>query len=173
MEILRKRGFNGALRFWDRPEEYLPAIAAPIGLVAFWWLCYLYSGDAFAQKSTVTIGWGWIPDWPWHGIWEAFRRGTIEDRFWVSAALIALAASFTLLRKGEWTLFVYSAANFALYLSTSLPNSLLRYSIAIFPIYFGVARYIRGPRALIVIMLFPVLGGALMAAWVLGFTVSI
>jgi hypothetical protein len=173
MEILRRRGLRGALRFWDRPEEYLPAIAAPIGLVAFWWLCYFHSGDAFAQKSTVVFGWGWMPAWPWHGLWEVIRHGTLDDRFWVGSALVAMTMSLALLRQGKWTLFLYCAANFALYLSTSLPNSLLRYSIALFPIYFGVAPYVRGPRALAVIMIFPALGGALMAAWALGATITI
>jgi hypothetical protein len=173
LEILRKRGFRGALRLWDRPEEYLPAAAAPIGLVVFWWLCYFYSGDAFAQKSTAVFGWGWLPAWPWNGIWAAIQHGTFNERFWVGSALVAIAMSLALLRQGHWPLFLYCAANFALYLSTSLPNSLLRYSIAIFPIYFGVAPYVRGPRALAVILIFLALGGALMAGWALGATISI
>jgi len=173
LEILRKRRLRGVFRFWEKPEEYLPAIAAPVGLVAFWWLCYFYTGDAFAQKSTVTYGWGWIPDWPWNGVAAALQGGSFEDCFWVCSALVALALSFTLLRKGHWTLFTYGAVNFALYLSTPLDNSLLRYSISIVPIYFGLAYYVRGPLILLAAAVCLLLGGALMAAWALGLVIAI
>jgi hypothetical protein len=167
LEIVRKRGFRGALRFWERPEEYLPAFAAPLGLLAFWWLCYFYTGDAFAQKSTAQFGWGWMLQWPWHNIVAGLSPGHFEDSFWIVSALLALGLSLTLLAKGYWTLFVYCVVNLALYCSTSIPDSLLRYSIAIVPIYFGIAHYVRGPRVLALIVL-PVIGGILMVGWTQG-----
>jgi Gpi18-like mannosyltransferase len=167
LEMVRKRGFPGALRFWEHPEEYLPAVAAPLGLLAFWWLCYFYTGDAFAQKSTVEFGWGWLPDWPWHGFVENLIYGNTIERFWVVSGLTAVALSFTLLLKGYWTLFIYCAVNFALYFSSTVPTSLLRYSIAIFPIYFGMAYYVRGPVALM-LMPYLFLGGVMMVCWAQG-----
>ena len=172
LEILRKRGWRGAFRFWERPEEYLPLLAAPFGLLAFWWFCYFYTGDAFAQKSTVTFGWGWIPTWPWNGIVTGLRQGNFEDRFWIISGLVSLALSFTLLRKGQWTLFAYCAINFALFFSTSLPNSFLRYSISLIPIYFGLSYYIRGHWALAAVV-FLLFGGMLMIGWERGAVVTI
>lgn len=167
LEAIRKRGFADALRFWEHPEDYLPAFAAPIGLLAFWWMCYLQTGDAFAQKSTVAYGWGWVPEWPWSNVAVALASGSALDRFFVIAGLIAFALSFALLRKGHWTLFAYALVNFALYFSGSIPLSLLRYSIVIFPIYFGLAHYALRPAGLLFI-LFPVWAAILMVAWTLG-----
>ena len=170
LEIVRKRGLKGALRFWEHPQEYLPIAVAPLGLVAFWWFAYLSTGDAFAQKSTVLHGWGWTPAFPWDNIVRNLQHGNINERFWITSGLIAFALSFTLLRRGYWTLFAYCAVNFALYFTGTSANSLLRYSIAIVPIYYGIAWYVARSRILagIAFGISAALGAALMLAWTLG-----
>ncbi|HVY50162.1 MAG TPA: mannosyltransferase family protein [Devosia sp.] len=174
LDILRRRGLKGALRVWERPEEYLPAIAAPLGLVLFWWFAFLVTGDAFAQKSTVLHGWGWAPALPWTNVLTYLASGALTDRFWVVSALISLALSFTLLRREYWPLFAYCLLNFALYLTGATANSLLRYSITILPIYFGVSLHlVRRPLlAGIAFGAMALLGGFLMAAWALGLNIT-
>jgi hypothetical protein len=174
-DILRRRGLKGALRFWEHPEEYLPAIAAPLGLVLFWWFAFAATGDAFAQKSTVLHGWGWAPAFPWSNVIDHLASGTLTDRFWVLSALAALLLSFTLLRRELWPLFAYCLLNFALYLTGSTANSLLRYSITIVPIYFGVSLYlVRSPLLTgIAFGAMSLIGGFLMAAWALELTITI
>lgn len=174
-DILRRRGLRGALRFWEHPEEYLPAFAAPLGLVLFWWFAFAATGDGFAQKSTVFHGWGWVPAFPWTNIVDHLAAGTLNDRFWVVSALAALSLSLTLLRRELWPLFAYCLLNFALYLTGTTANSLLRYSITILPIYFGVSLYlVRSPLlAGIAFGALSLLGGFLMAAWSLGLMITI
>jgi hypothetical protein len=174
-DILRRRGLKGALRFWEHPEEYLPAIAAPLGLVFFWWFAFAATGDAFAQKSTALHGWGWAPMLPWSNVIDHLVSGTLTDRFWVVSALAALLLSFTLLRRELWPLFAYCLLNFVLYLTGTTANSLLRYSISIVPIYFGISLYlVRSPLlAGIVFGAMSLVGGFLMVAWALQLPISI
>jgi hypothetical protein len=139
LTAFRERGMRGGLMFWREPERYLPIAMAPIGLFVFWWISMLTVGDAFAQKSTVLHGWPWTTDWPWMNMLRHVTSGDPRDAFLLVASIVMFAASISLLRRSTWPLFVYCAANFALYWSGTSSNSLLRYSVALFPIYYGVA----------------------------------
>lgn len=156
LTLLRERGWRGALMFWKEPERYLPIVMAPVGLFAFWWFSMLATGDAFAQKATIALGWGWQTDWPWTNIVNALQAVTLRDQFLMVSSLVMFGFSLTLLRRTSWILFAYCLVNFLLFWTGTTPNSLLRYSVALFPIFFGLARLI-GNR--------PVVAGALLAAF--------
>lgn len=166
LAILRERGLRDGLRFWHEPERYLPIVMAPIGLFAFWWISMLGVGDAFAQKSTVLHGWPWATDWPWANMVRHLTSGEPRDAFLLLASVAMFAASLTLLRRSTWPLFVYCAANFVLYWSGTSSNSLLRYTVALLPIYYGVALALAHRRVasgLLVAGCFA--GGLVLTAW--------
>lgn len=150
--LLREGGFRRTLRFWDEPERYLPIVMAPLGLFGFWWMAMLTTGDAFAQASTAAHGWDWRSAWPWTNIVGRLASTNIREFWPMVASLVMFAGSLTLLRRASWPLFAYCLVNFLLFWMGTSPNSLLRYSIVLFPIYFGVARLIT-PRPVIAIVL--------------------
>ena len=78
----------------------------------------------------------------------------------------------------KWTLIGLALAFFAVFLllwSGSVPNSLLRYSIVLFPVWIALAQSLsRRPVAgAYVLVAFGLLDGFLMAAWTLGKTITI
>lgn len=78
------------------------------------------------------------------------------------ASLVVFLGSLTLLRRWSWPLFAYCLANFLLFWAGTSPNSLLRYSIVLFPIYFGVAQALATRRLVAAIVLFGCLAGEVM-----------
>ena len=169
LAVFRERGIRGGLAFWREPERYLPIAMAPIGLFAFWWMSMLTVGDAFAQKSTVLHGWPWTTDRPWMNMVHHLTSGDPRDAFLLLASAAIFVASLTLLRRSTWPLFAYCAVNFLLYWSGTSSNSLLRYAIALFPIYFGVALVLAHRRVVARGLLAAgFIGGmAMMVPWVL------
>lgn len=155
LSLLREGGFKRTLRFWDEPERYLPIVMAPLGLFGFWWMAMLTTGDAFAQASTAAHGWDWRSTWPWTNIVQRLTSTNLREFWPMAASLVVFAGSLTLLRRSNWPLFAYCLVNFLLFWTGTSPNSLLRYSIVLLPIYFGVARLI-APRPVVAMLL---LGG--------------
>lgn len=146
LSLLRQRGPRRTLAFWTEPEIYLPIVMAPLGLFAFWWMAMLTTGDAFAQASTAAHGWGWHSSWPWTNMVERVTSTSLRERWPMIASLMMFLGSLTLLRRSSWPLFVYCLVNFLLFWAGTSPNSLLRYSIVLFPIYYGVARALANRR---------------------------
>jgi len=169
LTVVRERGLVGALRIWQQPERYLPIVMTPLGLFAFWWFAMLTTGDAFAQKSTVAHGWHWVTDLPWNNI-VRHLTGNLRSSLLMGLSLAAFAASLTLLRRDSWPLFVYCLVNFLLFWSGTLPNSLLRYAIVLFPIFFGLSRMLahRIVPATLLLLLFVALDALLMGLWAIG-----
>jgi len=170
LAILRDRGLLGALRFWREPEAYMPIVLAPLGLFAFWWFCMLTTGDAFAQKSTMVHGWQWAFDWPWNNIVNQYRGTDFRFKYFMTLSLMMFAASLTLLRRRSWPLFGYCLACFILFWTGNLANSLLRYSLVLFPIFYGLA-LVLAPHVIVrrlVLAVFGLCGTLLMVLWAIG-----
>lgn len=168
--LLRERGLPGALRFWEQPERHLPIVIAPLGLFAFWWFAMLTTGDAFAQKSTMVHGWHWAVDLPWKNVIHHLLGPDARSSVLMGSSLVAFAASLTLLRRDGWVLFAYCLVNFLLFWTGNLSNSLLRYSIVLFPIFFGLSRVLahRLVPAALTLFVFIGLDVLLMALWAVG-----
>jgi len=165
--LLRERGWRQTLMFWREPERYLPIVMAPLGLFAFWWISMLTVGDAFAQKSTAMHGWAWSTGLPWNNVIHALSSSDLRTLFFMGASVVMFLASLTLMRRATWPLFAYCLVNFLLFWTGTNANSLLRYSIVLFPIFFGLAWWI-GKRLLptaALLVTFATTGAVLMALW--------
>ena len=148
----------------------IAAIAmAPIGLFAYWWYCFLKTGDAFAQKSTAFHGWGRGLEFPWVNLFNFFRMG-FDSIFWTLGSLLFLGASMLLLRQRHFGDFLFCLANFGLFYSTMIPSSQIRYSIVLFPIFMALARYSESRPVLLafLIALFQTVNVVLQFAWLDG-----
>jgi hypothetical protein len=170
----RAHGPGVLLRPWLRPELFLPIVLAPLGLFCFWAFSFHLTGDAFAQASSVSHGWGWrsgfIPD-----NLIAHLRNDPQSRFWVLSSLTVFAASLLLLRDRLWEEFGLCVLIFVLLWSSQLPNSLLRYSIVLFPVWIAVARFLehRPVATAGALGAMALLNGFLMSAWTLGKLITI
>lgn len=143
---LRNTGWRSLVQPWTHPGPMLTIVLAPLGLVAYWWFCYLTVGDAFAQRSAVVHGWGWRADWPWENFARHLRSSS-TDRFWAWGSLALFGASFALLRLRRYEEFALCLASFLLFWINVLPQSLVRYAVVLFPLYIGLAA-IAGGRPL-------------------------
>lgn len=174
MWIVRTFGWETLFKPWLRPVVFVPVLLAPLGLFCFWWFAFVSTGDAFAQASTVAHGWGWHSDLPWRNL-STHLRGDVASRYWALCSLAAFAGSLSLLRFRLYEEFFLCLLILLLLWSGQIPNSLLRYTIVLFPIAIGVARFIEG-RALAsacVFSCFALLNGFLMTAWTLGIQITI
>jgi len=170
LKLLNERGIAGALRFWQQPERHLPIVLAPLGLFAFWWFAILTTGDAFAQKSSMVHGWRWAVDLPWNNIIRHLTGTDVRSQSLMWGSLVTFAASCALLRRDSWVLFAFCLANFLLFWTGTLSNSLIRYSIILFPIYYGLSRILAHRPIPIMLLLgvFCVLNVLMMSLWAIG-----
>jgi Mannosyltransferase (PIG-V) len=171
---LRNAGWRPLLRPWTDPGPMLTIVLAPLGMVAFWWYCFMTTGDAFAQATSVTHGWGWAPDWPWENL-RRHVRGSSTDRFWAWGSLLYFAASLLLLRFRLYEDFAFCLACFLLFWTNVLPQSLVRYVLVLFPIFIGLAR-VTADRPLALASLaggLAALNGFLMVAFALQWRISV
>ena len=130
----------------ENSAKLLPAIFTPLGLFLFWHYSFAVSGDAFAQKSTASYGWSREMGLPFH-VFPKFFAGSANALYATIGSLLIFGASFTLLSQKLYKDFAYCLANFLLFYSASIYDSMLRYSIALFPIYLGLALFVKArPR---------------------------
>lgn len=171
---LRTMGWRPLAMPWTAPGPMLTIVLAPLGLVAYWWYCFVTTGDAFAQASAMTHIWGWAPDWPWVNLRNHFAGNAIE-RFWVAGSVLFFMASLLLLRFRMYEEFVFCLACFLLNWISVLPNSLVRYALVLFPIFIGLARATAGRPVALAVMTgaFAAVNGLLMAAFALKWHVAI
>lgn len=172
--IFRTFGWQAFLRPWQRPQLFVPVVLAPLGLFCFWAYCFATTGDAFAQASTVAHGWGWRSDLPWRNVLAHLLTGNLAT-YWVLCSLGAFAASFLLLRLRLYEEFGLCLLILLLLWTGQIPNSLLRYTIVLFPIAIGLARHLEGRTlaAAVLFSCFALLNGFLMTAWTLGKSITI
>jgi hypothetical protein len=110
-----------------------------VGLIAYWWYCFITTGDAFAQATSMATAWGWAVDWPWRNFVRDLSASA-TDRFWALGSLSAFVASLLLLRYRMYEEFAFCFAAFLLAWASVLPQSLVRYALVLFPIYIALAR---------------------------------
>lgn len=172
--ILRQHGWVALLKPWRRPEIFIPVLLAPLGLFLWWGYCQLTLGDAFAQASSVSHGWGWRAGFFVENLWWHLH-GTALERFWAIASLLVFAISLLLLRLRLYEEFILCTAILLLLWSGQVANSLLRYSIVLFPVWIALARHLDG-RAVAtaaVLAAFAMVNGFLMSAWTLKWLITI
>jgi putative flippase GtrA len=173
--IWRRHGFEAFVYPWRKPEIFLPLALAPLGVVAYWWFCFISVGDAFAQPTTILHGWGWSSDWPWTNLATFLTRGGVEAVFWATTSLGLCVCSLALLKFRLYEEFALALASFLLFWSGSIPNSLLRYSMLVFPIYVGLARLAANRPFLLVLIVavFATINCFTMIAWALNKVIAI
>lgn len=135
---LRQLGWRPLVMPWTNPGPMLTIVLAPLGLVAYWWFCFLTTGDAFAQATSVTHGWGWDTDWPWRNL-RGHLTSTSTNRFWALGSLAYFGASLLLLRMRRYEELAFCIVSFLLVWSNVLPQSLVRYALVLFPIHLALA----------------------------------
>ena len=171
---IERFGWRSLLRPWNQAEAYIPILLAPLGLFAWWAYCWSATGDAFAQVSTVGHGWGWVGGFFLENLWW-YLQGSPESLFWTISTLCLFTASLLLLRMRLYAEFAFCLAIFVLTWSGGVPNSMLRYTMILFPIWIAIARHIDGRTAWTagVIGILAMFNGFLMVEWTLGKLLSI
>lgn len=161
-------------RPWRNPLAFLPLLMAPLGAFAFWTYAYLATGDAFAMATTVRHGWGWSWQLPMSNLMMFWELGK-EPRFWMLGSLFAAASSMLLLRYRWFAEFAFCAALFVLIWGGSVPNSLWRYSLVLFPAWIALARFLdtRETMRMGLFVAMGLVGGFVMHAWALQLLVAI
>lgn len=170
----RRFGWRPLLMPWTIPGPMLAIVLAPLGLVAYWWFCFLTTGDAFAQASSLTHGWGWDTDWPWRNL-HNHLTGPSASRFWAWGSLACFGASLLLLPMRRYEEFAYCVASFLLFWSNVLPQSLVRYALVLFPIYVALASATAARPLLLAIVAagLAALNGMLMVAFTLQWRIAV
>jgi len=172
--IVRSHGVGTLLRPWRNPAPFIPVLLAPLGLFLWWAWCWQFTGDAFAQASSVGHGWGWRPGWFLDNLWWHLDQG-VEARFWTVASVLVFACAALLLRLRLYEEFALCAGIALLLWSGQQPNSLLRYFIVLFPAWIALAWHLEH-RPVAIAALFASLAlvnGYLMSAWTLGKLITI
>lgn len=170
-----RHGFRQLVQPWRAPLRYLPILAAPLGAFAFWSYAYVQTGDAFAMATSVRHGWGWSWESPVGNLLMHLRAGGLEARVWTVGSLCVFASALTLWQKRFWPELVFCLAVFLLIWGGSIPNSLWRYSMVLFPAWVGLAFAMQRWRWLswVVVPVFLSAGVFLGWAWATGQLVSI
>ncbi len=173
--IVRRHGPVLLAMPWRRPQVFIPVLLAPLGLFAYWAYSFHLTGDAFAQASSIAHGWGWRGHLFLDNLASHLGSQDYLTRFWLVSSLVAAALSLLLLRLRLYEEFVFCAAMLLLLWSGSIPNSLLRYVLVLFPIWIALARHLepRPVASAAVVGGFALINGFLMTAWTLGALITI
>lgn len=165
---IQQFGWRNLLRPWRQADAYIPILLAPLGLFVWWACCWWLTGDAFAQISTVGHGWGWVGGFFVENVWWNLQ-GSPEAVFWTISSLCIFVASFLLLRLRLYAEFFFCLAIFVLTWSGGVPNSMLRYTMILFPVWIAIARHIDGRAGWTagVIGFLAMFNGFLMVEWTL------
>ncbi len=164
-----------AVRERRRPVAVLNELApwllggalVPLGLMAYWTFCLRETGDAYAQAHSLAVGWDWSSQPPWQNFVELFAEEKYETRFLLLWSAAGLGAACLLVMRRMPAEFLFCLLNLLLFWSGSLEQSLLRYTMALFPIYLGLALFVgRRPVLLaVLIALFTTTNVLLLYAW--------
>lgn len=161
------------LCWWNDPRQLLPFILPFAGIFGYWTFCHLQTGDAFAQISTLEHGWKSHRDFPFR---PAFLYlNTPKAAFWFWSAFFFFTVSLFLWFLRWWGLAAYATLSFLLFFSSSIPASLLRYSITVFPLYFVLGKlWEKSPITGALILAFSsMINAVLIFAWYTGHHVAI
>jgi Mannosyltransferase (PIG-V) len=170
MARLVRLGIRAPSEILARPEALLPIAFAPAGLFAFYWFAYLTTGDPFTSLTTQAEGWGRSLDWPWSNIHVLLGHAGMLGRYWMGSSLLFFLASLLLVKYRYYDEFWFCLCSLIFFWSVAtIPDSLLRFVMILFPIYLGLARFLDGRpiAAAVTLAALAAWNGALMVAWVL------
>ncbi len=174
VQLYLQLGPRAFLRPWQTPQAFVPLLMAPLGAFAFWTYAFYTTGDAFAMATTVRHGWGWAWESPLSNL-PMFWESSAEARFWVLGSAFTAACCTLLLRYRWYAEFAFCLVVFLLIWGGTVPNSLWRYSMVLFPAWIALARLLEHRESMRMAMFaaMGLIGGYVMHAWALQLLVSI
>lgn len=127
-------------------------VLVPLGTLAYLATNFLVAGDAFRFAELLRRDWEKAPEWPWVGFarlasWSA--QPSSAQPIWMVEllfVLIALAASVAVARALRPSYAVWTGLNAALFISTTTPLSVPRYSLVLFPLFILLGRIVAADR---------------------------
>ena len=135
----------------ERPVwRALPIALVPAGTGAFMWYLHRLTNDPFAfahvqEKWGRTAGGFWVPLFDYLGDPRAIGEQWNLVALNFLMALLLLGAAAVLLVRRQWSPGAYTLASILLPLSTSSLQSVARYALVIFPLFFVLAMAGRRP----------------------------
>lgn len=174
VQLYVQLGPRGFFRPWQTPSAFLPLLMAPLGAFAFWTYAFYTTGDAFAMATSVRHGWGWSWEAPLTNL-TMFWKTSTDARFWVLGSLFTAACCALALRFRWYSEFAFCAVLFVLIWGGTVPNSLWRYSMVLFPAWIALARSLEFCDSLRMALFAAIglVGGFVMHAWALQLLVAI
>lgn len=154
---------------WQRHRRFVPGMLwlalIPTGLAGFMWHLHAVTGDAFAFLHAQQA-WGRTPGAFWQPLveyvlnWREVGEPWNLLAFHFVVALLLLACAVTLLVRRQYSLGVYAMLSVLLALSSGSLQSIGRYAIVVFPLFFWMATAARSTLVdrLISVTLFTGLG---------------
>lgn len=139
-------------------------LLVPAGTAAFMLYLRSLTGDPFAFARIQSM-WGRSAGAFWEPLWRFFRAPHIAGEPWnpvllnAAVALLLIAAAIVLLRRRQWAFGAYTLASVLLPLSTGSLQSVARYALVVFPLWYCLAVAGRRP------VLDRVMAGAMIALW--------
>lgn len=161
-------------RPWRNPYPFVALLMAPLGAFAYWTYAFYETGDAFAMATTVRHGWGWSWDWPLSNFSLFWKLGP-DARFWLLGSTFTGLCSLLLLRYRWYAEFAFCLVIFILIWGGTVPNSLWRYSMVLFPAWIALARALESRESMRMSLFAAIglVGGFVMHAWALQLQVTI
>lgn len=174
VQLWLQLGSAAFFRPWRNPYPFVALLMAPLGAFAYWTYAFHTTGDAFAMATTVRHGWGWSWDWPLSNLSLFWKTGT-DARFWVLGSLFTALCSLLLLRYRWYAEFAFCLVIFFLIWGGTVPNSLWRYSMVLFPAWIALARVLETRESMRMALFgaMGLVGGFVMHAWALHLKVTI
>lgn len=133
---------------WQRHRRLVPGMlwlaAIPIGLGAFMWHLHAVTGDAFAFLHAQQA-WGRTPGAFWQPLVDYLRNWREVGEPWnllafnFAVALLLLVSAALLLVRRHYALGAYAMLSVLLALSSGSLQSIGRYAIVVFPLFFWMA----------------------------------
>jgi Gpi18-like mannosyltransferase len=159
---LLERRHGTALPWLHRPAlRDLPVLLAPaLAFAAYCYHQFRSTGDPFAF-STAQAGWGRGLSWPWESF---FSSGDVASQIESVYTLLLIPAAFLLVRNMPLSLWVLVFLNILVPLFSGSVDSMTRFTLVLFPLFFGAAQRL-GPwkRSWTVVLLLVML--QLVCAW--------
>lgn len=161
---LEQRGFS--LRR-VRPDVLWLALL-PAGVGIFMWFNWQLTGDSLSFTHIQASAWGHRLQNPVSAVWRAVSADDVFTRFngWYMLGVIALIVAFR--RRFGTAYALFAVISVLTLLTFGVPwNSMIRYTVVIFPLYVAAARFTRGRPGLDQALLIAsaLLQGLLMSLW--------
>jgi hypothetical protein len=174
VQLWLQLGSAAFFRPWRNPYPFVALLMAPLGAFAYWTYAYYQTGDAFAMATTVRHGWAWSWEWPLGNFSLFWKTGT-DARFWLLGSMFTGLCSLLMLRYRWYAEFAFCLVVFFLIWGGTVPNSLWRYSMVLFPAWIALARLLESRESMRMALFAAIglVGGFVMHAWALQLKVTI